>query len=73
MWKNDRFFERKKATLTAKAATALLHKGRVSMKGLYSEKTGKTYDADVLLADTGEKYVNYKIELPKKKAPRPKK
>lgn len=63
MWKNDRFFESKKATLTAKAATSLLSKGRVSMKGLYSEKTGKTYDADVLLADTGEKYVNYKIEL----------
>lgn len=33
------------------------------MKGLYSEKTGKTYDADVLLADTGGKYVNYKIKL----------
>lgn len=63
MWKNDRFFESKKATLTAKAAASLLSKGRVSMKGLYSEKTGKTYDADVLLADTGEKYVNYKIEL----------
>ena len=43
------------------------------MKGLYSEKTGKTYDADVLLADTGGKYVNYKIELKKTKKPKPKK
>lgn len=73
MWKNDRFFEGKKATLTAKTAAALLSKGRVSMKGLYSEKTGKTYDADVLLADTGEKYVNYKIELKPTKKSRPKK
>jgi len=28
----------------------------------YSEKTGKTYDATVLLADTGGKYVNYRVE-----------
>ena len=28
---------------------------------LNSEKTGKTYDATVLLADTGGKYVNYRI------------
>lgn len=32
------------------------------IKGLYSEKTGKTYDATVLLADTGGKYVNYRVE-----------
>ncbi len=35
---------------------------------LFSEKKGVLYDAVVVLADTGEKYVNYKIELP----PRPK-
>lgn len=73
MWKNDRFFTGKKKELTASIAAALLSKGRVSMKGLYSEKTGKTYDADVLLADTGGKYVNYKIELKKTKKPKPKK
>ena len=32
------------------------------VKGLYSEKTGKTYDATVLLADTGGKYVNYRVD-----------
>lgn len=73
MWKNDRFFESKKKELTATVAAALLSKGRVSMKGLYSEKTGKAYDADVLLADTGWKYVNYKIELKKTTKPKPKK
>lgn len=73
MWKNDRFFESKKKELTANVAAALLSKGRVSMKGLYSEKTSKTYDADVLLADTGGKYVNYKIELKQKGKPKPKK
>ena len=73
MWKNDRFFESKKKELTAAIAAALLSKGRVSIKGLYSEKTGKTYDADVLLADTGDKYVNYKIELKQTKKPKAKK
>ena len=29
----------------APAAAALLKEGRISMSGLYSEKTGKTYDA----------------------------
>ena len=32
------------------------------VKGLYSERTGKTYDGTVLLCDTGDKYVNYRIE-----------
>ena len=35
---------------------------RMACKGLYSEKTGKTYDATVLLAETGGKYVNYRVE-----------
>ena len=67
MWKNDRFFEDRKVTFSAKIAAALLKSGKVKVKGLYSPKTGKTYDGTVVLADTGGKYVNYKIELPKKK------
>lgn len=41
--------------------------GRVSMSGLFSEKTGKTYDAVVVLDDTGEKYVNFKLEFPQQR------
>ena len=67
MWKNDRFFEERKVTFSPKIAAALLKSGKVKVKGLYSPKTGKTYDGTVVLADTGGKYVNYKIELPKKK------
>ena len=37
---------------------------------LYSEKTGKTYDAEVILDDTGGKYVNFKLEFPVKKGRR---
>ena len=67
MWKNDRFFEERKITFSAKIAAALLKSGRANVKKLYSPKTGKTYDGTIVLADTGVKYVNYRIELPKKK------
>ena len=67
MWKNDRFFEERKVTFTPKIAAALLKSGKANVKGLYSPKTSKTYDGSIVLADTGRKYVNYKIELPKKK------
>ena len=67
MWKNDRFFEERKVTFSPKIAAALLKSGRANVKGLYSPKTGKTYDGAIVLADTGGKYVNYKIELTKKK------
>ena len=62
MWKNDRFFEQRKKAFTPKIAAALLKNGKAKIKGLYSEKIGKTYDATVLLADTGGKYVNYRVE-----------
>ena len=65
MWKNDRFFEERKVTFTPKIAAALLKSGKANVKGLYSPKTGKTYDGTVVLADTGGKYVNYRIEVKK--------
>ena len=67
MWKNDRFFEERKTAFTPKIAAALLKSGKVKVKKLYSPKTGKTYDGTVLLADTGGKYVNYKVTISKDK------
>ena len=67
MWKNDRFFEERKTAFSAKIAAALLKSGKANVKKLYSPKTGKTYDGIIVLADTGGKYVNYRVELPKKK------
>lgn len=67
MWKNDRFFEERKTAFTPKIAAALLKDGKVKVKKLYSPKTGKTYDGMVLLADTGGKYVNYRIEIQRDK------
>jgi DNA topoisomerase-3 len=65
MWKNNRFFEERKVTFSPKIAAALLTNGKVGVKKLYSPKTGKTYAGNVVLADTGAKYVNYRVELPK--------
>ena len=65
MWKNDRFFEERKKAFTPKIAAALLKHGKVKIKGLFSPKTGKTYDGTVLLADTGGKYVNFRTEWKK--------
>lgn len=66
LWKDNRFFAAKRKTLTASIAAALLKEGRVFVKGMYSEKTGKSYDATIVLDDTGEQYVNFKLDfLPK--------
>ena len=62
MWKNDRFFEQRGKVFTSKIAAALLKDGKVKIKGLRSLRTGKLYDGTIVLADTGGKYVNYRIE-----------
>ena len=66
MWKNDLFFQQRKKTFTKAIAVALLKDGKVKIKGMYSTKTGKTFDGIVLLADTGGKYVNFRVEQNRK-------
>lgn len=66
LWKNDLFFTGKRKELTRSVAAALLEKGRVHMTGLYSEKKGVSYDATVVLDDTGGKYVRFKLEFDKR-------
>ena len=70
LWKENKFFTIKKKTLTKSIAIDLLKKGEASLIGCYSENTGKTYDAIVILDDTGGQYVNFKMEFPKKKGGR---
>ena len=67
LWKDDRFWTSRKKELTKKIAADLLKKGRTSVRGMWSEKKGSTYDAVVVLDDTGEKYVRFKLEFPKRK------
>ena len=67
LWKDDRFWTSRKKDLTRKMAADLLKKGRTSVRGMWSEKKGAAYDAVVVLDDTGEKYVRFKLEFPKRK------
>jgi DNA topoisomerase-3 len=62
LWKEDNFFKSKKKTLTKTTAKEILNKGRAKVADLFSEKTGKTYDAYVSIDDTGT-YINYKMEF----------
>ena len=67
LWRQNPFFAAKKKELTAAIASALLKEGRAFMKGLYSPKTGKAYDAAIVLDDSGGQYVNFKLEFPQKR------
>ena len=67
LWKNDRFWTSRKKELTKKMAADLLKKGRTNVKEMWSEKKQATYDAAVILNDTGGKYINFKLEFPKRK------
>lgn len=62
MWRDNKFWKSKHVTLTKAQASEMLQGKRVHMKDLYSEKTGKTYDAYVKLDDNGE-FVRYRMEF----------
>jgi DNA topoisomerase-3 len=64
LWRDNKFFAAKRASLTKKTAAALLKDGAVKMSGLYSEKTVKTYDATVVMEDNGEN-VRFRCEFGK--------
>ena len=63
IWRESKFWTVKKKPLTAAIVAALLKDGRVALKNLHSEKTGKKYEATVILADTGDGFVNFKMEF----------
>ena len=53
LWKDNKYLSAKKITLTKRMASALLKDRRTFISGIYSEKTGKTYDAFLTLRDDG--------------------
>ena len=62
LWKNSKFFSAKKKQLTKAVAEALLKDRKAKLTGCWSEKTGKTYDATVLLNDNGRQ-VSFSLEF----------
>lgn len=51
-----------KKKLNKKMVIALLKDGRVHVTGLYSQKKGRNFDADLVMEDTGT-YVNYSLDF----------
>ena len=66
IWKNNKWWAAKKKQPTKAVVAALLKDGRARLTGCYSEKTGKTYDATVVLEDDGQ-YVSFKLEFDRQK------
>ena len=66
IWKNSKWWAAKRKQPTKTIVAALLKDGRARVTGLYSEKSGKNYDATVVLEDTGQ-YVNFKLDFDRQK------
>ena len=66
IWKNSKWWAMKRKQPTKAIVTALLKDGRARVTGLYSEKSGKTYDATVVLDDDG-RYANFKLDFDRQK------
>ena len=67
LWKDNKFLTAKKITLTKKMVSELLKNGRYPVKGIFSEKTGKSYDATITLTDDGARSV-YALDFGKEHA-----
>lgn len=66
LWKDNRYLSAKHIILTKKMAEALLKDGRTFVSGMYSEKTGKSYSAYLVLTDDGQKS-SYALEFDREK------
>lgn len=55
LWKDNRFLTSKRVSLSSKMAEKLLKDGKAYVSGIYSEKTGKKYDAFIVMTDDGTK------------------
>ena len=62
-FKESKFFTKKRVTLTKEIVTALLTEGRIYLSGLFSEKSGKSYNATIILDDSDEGYPSFKMEF----------
>lgn len=67
LWRDNRFFTAKKVTLNKEIVSTLLDVGKIHLKGLYSEKNGKDYDATIILKDDG-KQVRFEMEFDERRA-----
>ena len=67
IWKDCHFFTKQGKEMTPDMAVTLLRDGRVSVQGFISRRTGKPYNADVLLKVDGDGNAKFSLEFPKKR------
>ena len=65
LWKENKWFSSQGKKITKSIAAALVKDGRVFIKDLKSQKSGKTYSATVVLDDNKDGYVNFKLDFGK--------
>jgi len=63
LWKNNRYFESISKNLTATVAQKLLSDRKVRLKGCKSAKTGRMFDATVVMTVTAEGKPQYSMEF----------
>ena len=64
LWKDSKYFTSKKKQLTKRIAKALTKDGKVALRDLYSERTGKKYSATIKLVDSDyTKYPSYELAI----------
>ena len=66
LWKDNRYLSAKHIILTKKMAEALLKDGKTFVSGMYSEKSGRSYSAYLVLMDDGQKS-SYALEFDREK------
>lgn len=66
LWKENRFLAGMKKQMNKKMVAELLKAGRTHIEDLYSQKTGKLFAADLLMAAEDGR-AHFRLEFPKKK------
>lgn len=67
LWKNNKFLESLKQPMTKKLAQGLIKSGRTHCKKLYSKRTGKRFEADLILVKKtdgkGKTFANVQLDF----------
>ena len=66
LWKETRFLSSMKKTISKKMAVDMLAKGKTHVKDFFSAKTGKTFEADLLM-NVNDGIVSFSLEFPQRK------
>ena len=67
LWKDNAYFTKIGKRLTSQIVEKLLRDGRVKLKDCKSQKTGKTYNADLLLSTEADGKPQFSMEFENRK------